>query len=646
MGTLENMKLSLTLLAAASDVSAKLEARDGRFWLDGDETRLLSGSIHYFRVPHQYWRDRLLKLKATGMNMVETYVAWNLHEPYEGEWNFSNDKHSNLDIAEFIRLAQELDLLVNLRPGPYICAEWEWGGHPYWLLQDEEMKVRTTYPGYQSAVRNYYEALFDQVGPLLYENGGPIVMVQVENEYAGYGSEVDAEYLPWLRDLTIEMGVNELLFTSDGFWDLPKYNIPNSGVALDGALWTVNFKDGAKNKLDRLFNLQPDMPVMVMEWWTGWFDYWGIEHQTWSTENFKTELQSILEYGEFGGHVNYYMYHGGTNFGWMNGANWNVGQESGRFEYQPVTTSYDYDAPLSEHGNMTEKCTVSQELFRDIVGIEIPDVDVEPSPETTAHEPITASKGAQLWRNLAQAERVENSEPMAMEFLPVNKNRGQPYGYVLYEAQTKLSKGSHTIEKMNESLNGRATIHINNQLQYRITNTPGNQDIPEKIELEAASDDATISVLYENSGRINYKLLNGATMGLRSPVGLDGDLDQAWDITSLPMDEEYLSTLRYDAGDVRIVEAPAFYKLELVVTADNLKDTFLNMESWTKGVVWVNGINLGRYWAEEGPATTLYLPAPFLQVGTNEIIVFEEVKSASTRAVQFLDYPVLQKGSE
>lgn len=638
------MKLSLPLLATVADVShAKLEARDGRFWLDGEETRLLSGSIHYFRVPHQYWRDRLLKLKATGLNMVETYTAWNLHEPYEGEFNFANDKHSNLDLAEFIRLAGELDLLVNLRPGPYICAEWEWGGHPYWLLQDEEMKVRTTYPGYQRAVRNYYEALFEQVGPLLYENGGPVVMVQVENEYAGYGSEVDPEYLPWLRDLTIEMGVNELLFTCDGFWDLPKYQIPDSGVALDDVLWTVNFKDGASNKLDRLFNMQPDKPVMVMEWWTGWFDYWGIDHQTWSAESFGTELKSILEYGEFGGHVNYYMYHGGTNFGWMNGANWNVGQESGRFEYQPVTTSYDYDSPLSEHGNMTEKCTVSQQLFRDIVGIDIPDVDVESTPPTVTHEAVSATQGAQLWRNLAQAEKVEGSAPMAMEFLPVNKNRGQPYGYVLYEATNELSQGSHTIDKMNESLNGRATIHVNNQLQYRITNTPGNQDIAENIEINAESDGSKVSILYENSGRINYKRLNGATMGLREPVGIDGEMEQTWNIISLPMDEDYLNSLRYDAGDARTVEAPAFYKMELVINADNHKDTFLNMENWTKGVVWVNGVNLGRYWAEEGPATTMYLPAPFLQVGTNEIIVFEEVKSAPSRTLQFLDYPVLQK---
>merc|ERR1719234_311603 len=564
------MKLSLPLLATLADVSlAKLEARDGRFWLDG----------------------------------VETYVAWNLHEPYEGEWNFSNDKHSNLDIAEFVRLADELDLMVNLRPGPYICAEWEWGGHPYWLLHDEEMNVRTTYPGYQYAVRNYYEALFEQVGPLMSENGGPIVMVQVENEYAGYGQDVDPDYLPWLRDLTIEMGCNELLFTSDGFWDLPKYNVPGSGVALEGALWTVNFKDGASNKLDRLFNLQPDMPVMVMEWWTGWFDYWGVDHQTWSDEDFGRELQSILEYGEHGGHVNYYMYHGGTNFGWMNGANWNVGQESGRFEYQPVTTSYDYDAPLSEHGNMTDKCTISQQLFRDVVGIEIPEVDVEPTPPTASHDTLTATQGAQLWRNLAQAERAE----------------------------------------ADESLNGRATVHVNNQLQYRIKNTPGTHTVPDSIDLDCDRDDSTVSILYENSGRINYKLLNGQTMGLRKPVGLDGEFEQSWSMVSLPMDEAYLNELRYDAGDVRTVESPAFYKMELVIDADNHKDTFVNMEQWTKGVVWVNGINLGRYWAEEGPATTLYLPAPFLQVGTNEIIVFEEVKSAPTRSLNFLDYPVLQK---
>jgi len=184
---------------------------------------------------------------------------------------------------------------------------------------------------------------------------------------------------------------------------------------------------------------------------------------------------------------------------------------------------------------------------------------------------------------------------------------------------------------------------VNNQLQYRIKNTPGTQTVPDSIDLDCDRDDSTVSILYENSGRINYKLLNGQTMGLRKPVGLDGEFEQSWSMVSLPMDEAYLNELRYDAGDVRTVEAPAFYKMELVIDADNHKDTFVNMEQWTKGVVWVNGINLGRYWAEEGPATTLYLPAPFLQVGTNEIIVFEEVKSAPTRSLNFLDYPVLQK---
>jgi len=631
----------LALFGLSAVRGAGLEARDEKFFLDGEEIRLLSGSIHYFRVPHEYWMDRLLKLKASGMNMVETYVAWNLHEPYEGEFNFKNDKHFNLDIAKFIEMAHDLGLMVNLRPGPYICAEWEWGGHPYWLLHDPNMEVRTTYPGYLTAVRRFYEALFDEVKDLMYEKGGPIVMVQIENEYAGYGQAVDPQYLPWLRDLTIEMGVNELLFTCDGAWDLPKYNNPENGVALDGVLWTVNFKNDAIRNLGRLRALQPGMPVMVMEWWTGWFDYWGIEHQTWSPADFRKELSNILSFGETGGSVNYYMFHGGTNFGWMNGANWNVGQDVGRFEYQPVITSYDYDAPLSEHGNMTEKCSITQELIEDIVGYPTPDVDVRPEPLTFKHDDISALDAGNFWRNLGQVEMVQASEPIPMELLTVNQGRGQPYGYALYEAVDKISSGDHTVNNMDNALTGRAAIFVDQKLEYEITNTPGNQDIDPNIPVSSENDDATLSILVENSGRINYKLLNNAYMGLHKEVGVDENMAQEWKIYSLPMDEEFLGTIKYDASLPLFVEAPAYYRFTLNVDAENLQDTFLNMEDWTKGVVWVNGVNLGRYW-NIGPQVTLYLPAPFLHAGDNEIIVFEEKEAAPERKLKFEAVPILQ----
>lgn len=578
--------------------------------------------------------------------MVETYVAWNLHEPYEGVFNFNNDKHSNLDIAKFIEMAHEIGLMVNLRPGPYICAEWEWGGHPYWLLYDSTMKVRTTHSGYLTAVRRFYVELFNQVEHLMYSEGGPIVMVQVENEYAGYADYVGDEsshdplYLAWLRDLIRDLGVDELLFTCDGGWDLPKYLNPELGLALDDVLWTVNFKDKANIYLKALAEIQPGKPVMVMEWWTGWFDYWGINHQTWDNDLFESELHAILNYGSTGGSVNYYMFHGGTNFGFMNGANWNVGAETGRFEYQPVTTSYDYDAPLSEHGNMTEKCKITQDAVRDIVGYPIPDVEIPTSPVTTDHDELFAAEAATFWRNL-QVENVKASSPIPMELLDVNQGRGQAYGYNLYSASKLIDAGDHTINDIDQALTGRATIYVDKREEYRITNSPGNQEIDPVINVTATNDQSQVEILVENSGRINYKTLDNQYMGLNKPVGIDGNTDFEWTIYSLPMEEDYISSLKYDPNDARVIQAPAFYKFNLEISPTGLFDTFINMGHWGKGVVWANGINLGRYW-NLGPAHTMYLPAPFLKSGSNEIVVFEEIQAPQNRNLIFQNSPMLE----
>ena len=276
------------------------------------------------------------------------------------------------------------------------------------------------------------------------------------------------EYLGWLRDVIKENGVDELLFTCDGGWDLYKYGIDGYGAGLDDLLWTVNFKDTAELWLTELATIQPGKPTMVMEWWTGWFDYWGEDHHDWAPEDFETQLRAILE---FGSSVNFYMFHGGTNFGWMNGANWNVGSTEGLYEYQPVITSYDYDAPLSEYGQLTVKANITAQLISEILGYPIPDM----GPDTwvtrqVKYDSVSAKQAANLWRNLEQAENfVSNDAPLAMEMFPVNKNRGQPYGYALYRPDIKVSGGDFTVDGLDRAMSGRANVFVNQDNQVRIT---------------------------------------------------------------------------------------------------------------------------------------------------------------------------------
>jgi len=375
----------------------------------------------------------------------------------------------------------------------------------------------------------------------------------------------------------------------------------------------------------------------VMEWWTGWFDYWGEEHHGWSNEDFELNLGKII--GDYGASINYYMFHGGTNFGWMNGANWNMGS-NGKLEYQPVITSYDYDSPLTEYGQLTEKANITRRLIAEKVGYPIPEFDEDLNVYPVAYPVTSAKEAANLWRNLYQMENfVSQDKPLAMEMFPVNKNRGQPYGYALYQPQVTLEAGQFTIDGLDKALSGRANIFVNQENKYQYTNTPGNQDIPESLTL-TATDKSSVSILMENSGRINYKKLNDAYTGLTDLVGVNGNFKLDWQTFSLPMDNAFINNLKWDIVSAEFVEAPAFYRFELNI--EDPEDTFLEMSTWGKGQAWVNGENLGRYWSI-GPAQTMYVPGCWLKQGLNEFILFEEIKPASPRTLRFSDTPILDK---
>ncbi|XP_036006073.1 beta-galactosidase-1-like protein 2 isoform X2 [Fundulus heteroclitus] len=571
-----------------------LRANSSQFTLRGEPFRILGGSIHYFRVPRPYWKDRLLKMKACGLNTLATYVPWNLHEPERGAFNFQDQ----LDLRAYISLAAEIGFWVILRPGPYICAEWDLGGLPSWLLQDKDMQLRTTYPGFVNAVNLYFDKLVSVVKPLMFENGGPIIALQIENEYGSYAK--DDEYMPFLKNCLQSRGVSELLLTSDN-WEGLGYR------GMEGVLKTINLQRLSFGAIQHLACLQPQKPLMVMEYWSGWFDVWGELHHVFHAEDMLGVVSEILARGVS---INLYMFHGGTNFGFMNGA-----MDFGI--YKPVTTSYDYDAPLSEAGDYTTKFEALRDLFSRYNSEALPEV---PSPlERTAYEPVFTQQYLSLWDSLQFTEKPCRSEsPINMENLPVNNNSGQSYGYTLYE--TTISSGG-ALNSVN-NIRDRALVFLDRQyvgcLDHRT----------HEVALPDAKGERTLAVLVENCGRVNYgKALDNQRKGIVGDIELNHTPLRGFTMFCLDLKPCFLKRLSTSGQwktDYKSPPVPGFFQAKLVV--DGLpKDTFIKLPDWGKGVVFVNGQNLGRYWLI-GPQQFLYLPGPWLRTGENQIIVFEEEK--------------------
>ena len=574
--------------------------QDNAFTLDGQPFRILSGAIHYFRVPRSYWDDRLYKARAMGLNTVETYVAWNLHEPRPGEFHFED----NLDIATFIETAARHDLKVILRPGPYICSEWDFGGLPAWLLKDPQMRIRCAYPPFLQAVDRFFEALLPRIAPLQVTRGGPVIMAQIENEYGSYGD--DKTYLAHLRDLLRRHGIDVLLFTSDG----------ESGRnllagTLDGIHATVNFGAGPERAFRALRRFQPQGPLMCTEFWDGWFDYWGFWHQTRPASRMANRYNRMLRAGAS---VNLYMWHGGTNFGFMNGANFALGR------YLPDVTSYDYDAPLSEAGELTKK----YQAMRRVIGkyAPLPDLPLPaPAPKMDLG-PVSVTGSISLWEALPALStpvRLPNPEPM--EFL------GQSYGFILYRTHLRGPQGG-SLSIL--GLHDRAQVFLDGQPLGILTRNKPSQ----KLAIHVPAGGAQLDILVENMGRVNFGPYLLDRKGILGGVLLGGHFVFDWETFCLPLED--LSRLGF-APLSSPPAAPAFYHVPFSV--DRPLDTFLALPGWTKGVAWVNGFNLGRYW-KVGPQQTLYVPAPILRQGENELVIFEQ-HGTKKMQVEFCSKPRL-----
>lgn len=578
----------------------QFEIRDD-FYLDGRKTKIISGGIHYFRVVPEYWRDRLEKLKALGCNTVETYIPWNLHEKEKGCFDFAG----NLDIVRFVRLAQELGLMVILRPSPYICAEWEFGGLPYWLLKEDGMRLRCMYPPYLEHVRSYYEKLFEVIAPLQITRGGPVIMMQIENEYGYFGD--DTRYLEYMKQLMIDCGCEVPMVMSDGPWG----DAFDCGK-VDGTLQTGNFGSHGKEQFAIMRQKIGDRPLMCMEFWVGWFDSWGVEcHQTGDTPEHVKALDEILSEG----HVNIYMFEGGTNFGFMNGANY----------YDlltPDVTSYDYDALLTEDGEITPK----YEAFREVIGkyTPIPEVKFTTEIRRKAYGKLQAARSTSLFGNLNNlASPVESVFPQSMEKLD------QGYGYILYESALRCEGPLETVRLW--GANDRASIYVDEKPLITLYD---RELLTEHTLEEPRRKGEKLSILVENMGRVNFgPNLERQRKGIDGSVQLNGHNHYNWTIYNLPLED--LSGLDFS---VPIQEdAPGFY--EFVFDAEETGDTFLELNGWGKGCVFVNGFNIGRFW-EIGPQKRLYIPAPLLKKGNNTILVFE-TEGRAPGIVELCDEPDL-----
>lgn len=606
-------KLIFLLLFWAGIFSGNTQAQTSRTFSVGKNTFLLDGKpfvvkaaeLHYTRIPQPYWEHRIAMCKALGMNTICMYVFWNIHEPEKGKFDFSGQN----DIAAFCRAAQQQGMYVIVRPGPYVCAEWEMGGLPWWLLKKKDVALRTLDPYYMERVGIFMKEVGKQLAPLQINKGGNVIMVQVENEYGSYG--IDKPYVSAIRDLVREAGFTDVpLFQCD--WSS---NFTNN--ALDDLLWTVNFGTGANidQQFKKLKELRPDTPLMCSEFWSGWFDHWGRKHETRPAKDMVQGIKDMLDRNIS---FSLYMTHGGTTFGHWGGAN--------NPAYSAMCSSYDYDAPISEAGWTTEKYFLLRDLLKNYspAGETLPEVPVA-FPVIEIPE-IRFTQVAPLFDNLPAAKNSVDIQPM--------EQFDQGWGTILYRTVLPESVAAGSLLKITE-VHDWAQVFADGKLLARLDRRKGEFTTP----LPALKKGTQLDILVEAMGRVNFDKSIHDRKGITEKVevetgGTSKELKN-WKVCSFPVDYSFVKDKNYRAGTQQAM--PAYYKATFKL--DKTGDTFLDMSSWGKGMVWVNGRAMGRFW-EIGPQQTLFMPACWLKEGENEIIVLD-LKGPARAAVKGVKKPIL-----
>lgn len=571
---------------------SRFEVGDQDFLHDGKPVQILSGALHYFRIHPDQWRDRLTRARELGLNTIETYIPWNAHARTRGE--FRTD--GILDLGRFLDEVAAQGLWAIVRPGPYICAEWTGGGLPGWLFT-EGAAVRRHEPTYLAAIEEYYEAVADIVVPRQVDRGGPVVLVQVENEYGAYGD--DKEYLRALVKLLRGSGITTPLTTIDQPepWMLENGSLPELHK-------TGSFGSRAAERLATLREHQPTGPLMCAEFWDGWFDSWGLHHHTTDAAASAHELDTLLSAGAS---VNLYMLCGGTNFGFTSGAN-------DKGTYVPIVTSYDYDAPLDEAGRPTAKYWAFREVLSRYTDVP-PSTAPDRTPAPTFTTPLTTA--VPLWDvlDLLGPEQEHDHLPSVDELAHFD-------GFTLYRALDDVPDGVLELSEVRD----RAQVFVD-----RLPVGTLSRDLGEHRAVLAAG--GALEVLVEDQGRVNYGPRIGEPKGLIGPARVDDTHVTRWAVRPLALDDVTTLTARVrDAAplDGRLVAGPAFAHAAFA-TPDPDVDHFLDTAGWGKGVVWVNGFCLGRFWSR-APQRTLYVPAPVLRAEGNEILVLVLDTAAPTVA--------------
>jgi beta-galactosidase len=608
-----------------------VDYNNNRFLKDGEAFRYASGSIHYSRVPSALWRDRLMKMRAGGLNAIQTYVPWNFHETSPGVYNFRGDRN----ISNFLEIAQASGLLVILRAGPYICGEWEFGGFPSWLLKDKAVVYRSNNAAYLSYVDPWMSVLLKTIKPYLYQNGGPIIMVQVENEYGSYGC--DHDYIDHLiSEFRAVLGPDIVLFSTDGC---------SSQLVKCGSspklFSTIDFGVGSNpaSCFKNLRTFQSKGPLVNSEFYTGWLDHWGDHMSRVDSKALAKSLDNLLSYGNSS--VNMYMFEGGTNFGFWNGAN-------AGGQYQPSITSYDYNAPLTEAGDTWEKFDlVKQVLFKHIP---LPPAPLPRNTPKTAYGDVKMTEYCSLFDAPSLVSRiVDGNDPVVMEELD------QSYGYVMYQLKKPLGQPARTNTSYNLTLQGvhdRAYVFVDQVLQGVLQRVDTHHETMSMGITLQPSSKGNLQILVENQGRINYgHLLETDSKGILNGVLLNGQKLEGWTCSSIPMNSSIPS------GIFKSLPTSGTLPSSIVLFRGVLppipkgipaNDTFLMMPGWTKGIVFINDFNIGRYWPVKPPQKTLYVPSSVLMSdgSPNTIVVFEQDGSPCqppdyhSCVVTFVDKPV------
>lgn len=601
--------LSITGLSAKS----RFEAGFGSFLLDDKPFLIKAAELHYPRIPQEYWEHRIEMCKALGMNTICLYVFWNVHEPREGEFDFTGQN----DIRSFIKLCEKHDMKVILRPGPYVCAEWEMGGLPWWLLKKKDIQLRENDPYFLERVDLFQKAVGAEVGDLTVDKNGPIIMIQVENEYGSYGT--DKEYMANIRDIVRKnFGEDVTLFQCD--WSS---NFENNG--LDDVLWTLNFGTGADvdQQFSRLKEVRPETPLMCSEFWSGWFDKWGANHETRDADDMIAGIQEMIDKNIS---FSLYMTHGGTNWGHWAGAN-----SPG---YAPDVTSYDYDAPIDEQGAPTEKYWKLRKILE-----EYSDSELSPVPEPiniiTIPE-IEFTEYAPLFDNLPSPKSERDIKTM--------EEYDQGFGSIIYSTLTPETPGE-TILTVNEP-HDYARIFLDGEYIGALD----RRNSEKQLMLPALKAGQRLDILVEAMGRINFgraiKDFKGITDNVTLSVNYEGVnitiLLEDWNVYNLPDEYEFYTDMHFqplEQGREDGKRVPGVYRATFNVKEPG--DTYLNFETWGKGLVYVNGRGIGRIW-EVGPQQTLYLPGAWLNEGDNEIIVFDIIGPREAKT-QGEEKPVIDK---